>query len=406
MKGRSKTHFLSAAMVAISLLLVSCGGGGGGGVGAPASTTQAYVGTQTAGDFWTWSTTTASSGAETFAAANEYTGYTYSGTAAALAGNAAGFTKLTYTASSDPGVSAGTTAYEIEIPGTAVMAVPGPFTLLNNGDDNLYFGSNNPPVMAIAQGTCPTSSGSFNWVLIPPTGWCSGDDASGTCPNGSSIGAAYGTAQITVSSGSYDMTVQRYYLNGASQASFTMTNATCSGGVITGTDSLGRSLNVSFTPSGLFFIDLPRGHGSMVGAYASTSVDFADFLASGRTFVGWNFLSIRDLVSGGSPYSAPVAAPVYATTNGTTINGTSFTNLDSGTLESGSDTGATLNLVSQPSPGLIRYTAAMSDGTHDGVFVIKQIGGKYYFFSVTDHWDRSGADEMAGENIFGIETSQ
>ena len=140
------------------------GEGGGGSTGAPASTTQAYVGTQTAGDFWTWSTTTASSGAETFAAANEYTGYTYSGTANALAGTATGFTKLTYTASSDPGVSTGTTAYEIEIPDTAVMAVPGPFTLLNNGDDNLYFGSNNPPVVAVAQGTCPTSSGSFNWV--------------------------------------------------------------------------------------------------------------------------------------------------------------------------------------------------------------------------------------------------
>jgi hypothetical protein len=201
------------------------------------------------------------------------------------------------------------------------------------------------------------------------------------------------------------MTVLRYYLSGASQASFTMTNATCSGGVITGTDSLGRSLNVSFAPSGLFFIDLPRGHGSMVGADASTSIDFADFLKNGRTFVGWNFLSIRDLVSGGSPYSAPVAAPVHATTNGTAVSGTSFTNLDSGTLESGSGTGATLNLVSQPSPGLIRYTAAMSDGTHDGVFVIKQIGGEYYFFSVTDHWDRSGTDEMAGENIFGIETA-
>ena len=299
------------------------------------------------------------------------------------------------------------TAYEIEIPGTFVMAVPGPFTQLNNGDNNLYFGSNNPPVMAIAQGTCPTTSGSFNWVMVPPTGWCSGDTQGGVaCPNGTSIGPAYGTAQITVSGGSYGMTVQPYLLSGTLQAPFTMTGATCSDGVISGIDSLGRSLNVAFTPSGLFFIDLPRGQGSMVGADASTSVNFTDFLRNGRTYVGWNFLSVRDLVSGGSPYSAPVAAPVEATANGTAINGTSFTDLDSGTLVQGSGAGATLNLVSQPSPGLIKYTAVMSDGTHDGVFVVKQIGGKYYFFSVIDHWDDSGADEMAGENIFGIETSQ
>ncbi len=411
MKGRSKTRLVGAVMVIVSVLLVSCGGGGGGGggTGTPASTTHDYVGTQTAGDFWTWSVTTASSGAETFTAANEHTGYTYSGTAAALAGTATGFTKLTYTASSDPGVTVGTTAYEIEIPGTVVMAVPGPFTQLNNGDNNLYFGSNNPPVMAIAQGTCPTTSGSFNWVLVPPTGWCSGDDPrqGATCPNGTSIGPAYGTAQITVSAGSYGMSVQPYLLSGTSQAPFTMAGATCSGGVISGTDSLGRRLNVAFTPSGLFFIDLPRGQGSMVGADESASVNFTDFLRNGRTYVGWNFLSVRDLVSGGSPYSAPVAAPVEATANGTSINGTSFADLDSGTLvQSGSGAGATLSLVSQPFPGLIRYSAVMSDGTHDGVFVLKQIGGKYYFFGVSDHWDSSGADEMAGQNIFGIETSQ
>ena len=413
MKGRSGTCLFGAAMVIIAALLASCGGGGGGGGGGgtstSASTTHDYVGTQTAGDFWTWSVTTASNGGETFTAANEHTNYTYSGTAAALAGTATGFTKLTYTASSDPGVAVGTTAYEIEIPGTFVMAVPGPFTQLNNGDNNLYFGSNNPPVMAIAQGTCPTTSGSFNWVLVPPTGWCSGDDPRQgvACPNGTSIGPAYGTAQITVSGGSYGMTVQPYLLSGTLQAPFTMTGATCSDGVISGVDSLGRTLNVAFTPSGLFFIDLPRTQGSMVGADASTSVNFTDFLRNGRTYVGWNFLSVRDLVSGGSPYSAPVAAPVEATANGTAINGTSFTDLDSGTLVQGAGAGATLNMVSQPSPGLIRYTAVMSDGTHDGVFVVKQIGGKYYFFSVIDHWDNSGADEMAGEkNVFGIETSQ
>ncbi len=405
MKRRSETCFVCATMVIISVLLVSCGGGGGGGTTAPASTTNAYVGTQTAGDFWTWSVTTVGGGAETFTATNEHTGYTYSGTAVALAGNATGFTKLTYTASTDPGVTAGATAYEIEMPGTMVMAVPGPFTQLNNGDGILYVGSNNPPVMAIAQGTCPTSSGSFNWIMVPPKGWCSGGDAQGTCPDGpGSVGSAYGTAQITVSGTYYDMTVQPYYLSGTPQASFTMTGATCSSGVITGTDSLGRTLNVAFTPSGLFFIDLPRGKGSMVGADASTPVDFTNFLKNGRTFIGWSFMSIRDFNN--PSYTAPDTSAVQAVANGTTIIGSSFLDLDSGVLQTGA--GTTLNLVSQPSPGLITYTTVESDGTHNGVFVIKQIGGKYYFFSIIDHWEGShtGADEMAGQNIFGVETTQ
>jgi hypothetical protein len=348
--------------------------------------------------------TTAGSGAETFTATNEHTGYTYSGTAVALAGNATGFTKLTYTSSTDPGVTAGATAYEIEIPGTMVMAVPGPFSQLNNGDGILYVGSNNPPVMAVAQGTCPTSSGSFNWIMVPPKGWCSGGDSQGTCPNGpGSVGPAYGTAQITVSNGSYGMTVQPYLLSGTSQASFTMTGATCSNGVITGTDSLTRTLNVAFTPSGLFFIDLPRGQGSMVGTDASTPVVFADFLKNGRTFIGWSFMSIRDFND--PSYTAPDTSAVQAVANGTTVNGSSFLDLDTGTLQTGA--GTTLNLVAQPSPGLITYTTVESDGTHNGVFAIKQIGGKYYFFSIIDHWEGShtGADEMAGQNIFGVETT-
>ena len=406
MERLSKTMFCSAAMVVISMFLVSCGGGGGGGGSAvQESTTRAYVGTQTAGDFWTWSMTTNSAGAGTFTATNEFTGYTYNGTATALTGNARGFTKLTYTASTDPAVAAGATAYEIEIPGTMVMAVPGPFTQLNNGDGILYTGSNQPPVMAIAQGACPTSSGSFNWVMVPPMGWCSGGDAQGACPDGpGSVGPAYGTAQITVVGGSYGMTVQPYLLQGTSQASFTMVGATCSDGVISGTDSLGRSLNVAFTPSGLFFIDLPRGQGSMVGAEASTTVNFSDFLQNGRTFIAWNFMSIRDFNN--PSYTAPDTSAGQATANGTAINGSSFLDLDSGTLQTGS--GATINFVSQPSPGLITYTLAESDGTHNGAFVVKQISGKYYFFGITDHWEgsHSGADEMAAQNIFGIETSQ
>lgn len=371
------------------------------------------MGTQTSGDYWTWSTTTSPSGAETFTAANEFTGYTYSGTAAALAGNAAGFTKLTYTGSSDPGVPAGATAYQIEIPGTAVMAVPAPFTTLSNGDNIPYSGSNNPPVVAIAQGTCPTSGGTFSWILVPFEGWCSGDDPSvgqAGCPAGSSYHHAYGTATITVSNGSYDVTIYPYFLSGTPDTSHqsTITGATCSNGVISGTDSRGQTQNLSFTPSGMFFNDLPRGSGSVVGADASTTVDFTDLLQSGRVFAGWNFMSIRQFGPDQytpSPYTAPMTEPVRATTDGSTINGLPFTDLDSGTLESNPGTGAALTLVSQPSPGLIRAQQVTGSGTQDVVLIVKKIEGKYYVFTVTDHWNGShaGSDEMTGKNTLVIE---
>jgi len=388
-------------ITSITSIMSNCGGSSG-------PSTNAYVGTQTAGDFWTWSTTTTGSG-ETFTATNQVTGYTYSGTAAALSGNAAGFTKLTYTSSSDPNVAAGATAYQVEIPGTILMATPAPFNTLSNGDNVPYTGSNNAPLIAIAQGACPTSGGTFNWIMMPPKEWCSGDDPNGACPTGNSLGPAFGTATITVSGASYSMTTQPYLLHGTAQTPTTMTGATCSNGVISGTDSQGLNLKVSFTPSGMFFIDLPSGHGSMVGADASTTVTFSDLLKSGRQFVGWNFTSIRQFVPDNyvsSTYIAADTQPVNATTDGTTINGIPFTTLDSGTLQPNPGTSSPITLVSQAlSPGLIQATITGSKGTQDIVLMVKLIGGKYYLFDIQDHWNsNSGAvDEMSGKNAFLIE---
>lgn len=403
---RYRKWLAGVAIVLFSMLLASCGGG------SSSTTTHAYVGTQTAGDFWTWSSTTNGS-TGTFTSTDSTTGYTYSGTSAALSGNSTGFTKLTLTSSNDTSATVGSKSYQVEIPGTALISMPGPFQELPNGDGILYYGSNSPPVIAVAQGSCPTSGGTFNWIMVPPQTWCSGADtrSGASCPSGTSTGPAYGTATITVSGSSYGMTVQPYLLDGTTKSSFTMSGATCSNGVISGTDSKSRSLNISFTPSGLFFIDLPSGDGSIVGADASTNVPWSDLLTSGTRFIGTAFMSIKHFTADGtyvtSDYDAPDTRAGYLTADGSTLNGKFFLDLDSGTLQTDTEMQGTFTFVSEDSPGMIKYSLLDSKGTQTGVFVVKKISGKYYLLGLTDHWTASAGSntgEMTGRNLFMVQT--
>ncbi len=294
---------ITVAVFFILVLLIGCNGP------SSSSSSNAYVGTQTSGDLWKLSATT-TGGAKTYSAQNMVTGYAYSGIATALSGNAAGFSEIVFSSSNDPAYSSSIPGFGVEIPGTLVMAVPGPFKTLSNGDNIPYIGSYSPPVIAISQTACPTSGGTFNWIMVPTQDWCSGDDSLGAC---ASAGHAFGTATITVSGGSYNMAVQPYFLNGMEGSVTTMTGGTCSDGVISGTDSAGNNLNISFTPSGMFFIDLPRGKGSIIGTETLASdFNFSEVLQSGNTFIGWNFTSYKQI--GGdtvdpTPYAGPRTAP-------------------------------------------------------------------------------------------------
>jgi len=407
------------AVFLVSLLLAGCSGSSS----SPVPSKNSYVGTQTSGDFWTLSTTTIA-GVETYTATDAVTGYTYSGNVTALSGNATGFSENTLTSSTDPAASADLSAftgYGIVIPGTLVMTVPGPFYTLDNGDGIEYTGSYNPPIIAIDQGSCPTAGGTFNWIFVPPSTWCSGDDSNGTCPAGTTVGAAFGTATITVSGSSYNMTVQPYFLDGTADSPAkplvgSLTGGTCSNGVISGTDSNGNSLSISFTLSGMFFIDLPSGMGSIVGAQvlASPVGNFTTILQSGNTFVGWNFTSFKSINNDtlSTAYAGPMTEPVMSTSSdGTTFTGTPFTDLPSGTLQTSQGAAATFTYADENvSPGLIHAKETNTQGdTHNVYFVVTQINGKYYFFNVTDHWNvnnsgpDTGVDEMSGKNAFVIQ---
>ena len=379
----------------------------------PNSSTNSYIGTQTIGDFWTVSATT-TGGVETFSATDvTASNTTYGGNVTALSGNAAGFSEFTLTSSSDPTVNANLskyTGYAIEIPGTLLMFAPGPFKSVDNGDGYPYMASFNFPIIAIQQGACPTSSGTFNWIFVPPPTWCSGDDPSGSCPSGHTKGDAFGTATITVSGSSYSMTVHPYFLNGSQDTSYTtinsMSNGTCSNGVIKGTDSNGNSLNISFSSSGLFFIDLPSGKGSIVGAQTLSSNvgSFSTLLQSGNTFNGFEIRSYKTVTNetDGGSYTGTITGPVTGSSaNGTTLNGISFTDLLNGT-ESSIVTGSSLSYQNEVSPGLIHAT---DSSTGDLYIIVSQISGKYYLYCISDQWDSdpTSSSEMTGKNFFMIQ---
>jgi hypothetical protein len=409
---KSVMFLLFFAMCGLAVLFTGCSGGGttsstnsGTVTSTTNSTTNAYVGTQTAGDFWTWGIAN-NSGSLTFTASDTATGVAYNGTAAPLAGNSAGFTNFTITSSTIAN-AVGEEAYAVEVPGTLLLATPGPFETLYD-QSTPFYGSSSAPIFAIAQGSCPTTGGLFNWVMVPSSTWCSGDDPNGTCPNGTSVGPAYGLANITVSGSSYSMTTHSYLLNGTAAGSISMSGATCSGGVISGTDSDGDHLNISFTPTGTFFIDLPSGKGSIVGAQAA-AVDINSAFPNGTASVGWAFSSMRTI---GNNTASPWTIPISGVSNGSGMGGGTscqFSDMDSGAQDCSVGQGWIV-FNSQPSPGL--WLASNYNGggqqVHDQAFVVTQIGGKYYLFSITDNWNNSrgnGTGEMSGANYFIIQTN-
>ncbi len=192
-----------------SLIILGCGGGGNSKTG-----TTNFVGTQTPGDYWSWTRTTDTSGSVTFTAINNTQGLNYSGSETQLTGISAGFSKLNITSSNDTKLPIPASAYTLEIPDTMVMAAVAPFyTFDHDGTVQL---SVNGPVVAAAQGACPSEGiTSANWIIMPGSDWCPTATAVIATKSCSSADNAYGTAVITVSGGTYAVDVTAYHLDGS-----------------------------------------------------------------------------------------------------------------------------------------------------------------------------------------------
>ncbi|MBW2622787.1 MAG: hypothetical protein JRD68_07755 [Deltaproteobacteria bacterium] len=387
---------LMFVFLGISALMLSCGqddetdGGGGddGAGGGGTEVTYNYVGTQTAGDFWQlYSDDDSDTGDITVI--NETTGYSYSGTASPSA--EPGFTLLTVTDSDDPDFSGEFTGYMVKVPGTMMVVAPGPFEVFDHGDGVEVFevfGSASPPIVAIQKGNCPAEGGTFNLIMMPPEEWDSRDDP------------AYGQAVLTViGDNTYDIGLTMYRLDETELLSGTVSGATCENGVLTGDLDTGDELvevKVSFTPSGLIFVDLPPGYGALAGVEESdVDVDSADFF-SGRVFTGMYFNSNYGYESGDSH---PETDPTYMETIApATVRGYQYTSDLETAGNKGDPFDMSLEDMTQPFPGLIRTEMTDADGTHDFVLALRKIDGRYFFFSISDNWP-----SMHGYNTLMIE---
>lgn len=347
MKKQTKGLIGLSFAASMAVLLSGCGGGGGGIAGG---SIQSYVGTSSPGDVWSW---TFQSG--TFSATNETLSHTYSGTSQDLP---SGFKKLTITASNDSGVTEGSAGYAVEIPGEALLIKPA-------GGDSVH------PIIATASTAPPQTDLNFNWVTVPRANW---DYA--TLP-------AYGTTDLTYSSGAWTGTIHHQLLNGQpgsdEQGSLSYID-----------DRLhvnNSQAQAEMTPAGLMFIDNGPGNGGLVGMLQPASaIDWADF--AGRQYRGL-------LVKAGK------CQCVWAQSDGTgNMLGGGYAGdagIETNTHDGDPQSGVAITLSSQPSNGLLRVNLTMPNGSASLVLAVNKVAGKYLAFGI-------GTDQQGGlYNIYLME---
>jgi len=223
---KTRGFYLLLLLIGVGLFFSACGNSSGN----PAALhgTYSYFGTQSPGDVWNWTL-----GEGTIVATNETLGFYYSGTFSALA---SGFLKGVIAATNDPTVPANGSFYMLELPNSMLIVKPG--------------GNSDRMIVCAARTVLPPTAGQYNWIKVPGLGWDNG--------------TAFGTADVTVSSGSIDIAMNKYDIAGSlrettNEAGFTFVDGKIS--------REGSALQVFMTPSGLFFGDNGPGSGGFFGTY-------------------------------------------------------------------------------------------------------------------------------------------
>ena len=376
------------------------------------NTTANFFGTQSPGDYWTWAETTSNSSVS-FTAANNTQNQTYSGTATRLSGNSTGFTKLDVTSSTDRTITLPATAYEIEIPGTMLMAATPPFGIIDPTTSALA--SQHGPVVAATQGSCPANGTAthVNWVLMPTSGWCPANNTPNMPPDGGTCTTAdyaYGTATIaTDASGNYAVSTIAYHLDdlpGTAGTTSAFSSCSCSSGLIQCTDPSNSNsrARMAFTPSGIFIMDtLNNGIAGVVQSNI-TAANYMDFYANGNAFRGMEFYAYDNYLNVGGP----VASPLYLTGDGTKLNAYQYTDVDSGSLTP-LISSVFFNNGNTVAPGLITTTFTNCDGSISNMATaITKVGGQYIAFSIS-YSPGGGAGNCSqythGNNILAVQVS-
>jgi hypothetical protein len=301
-----------------------------------------YLGTQSPGDTWSWTI-----GEGTLSGTNETNGYRYSGT---FVSYASGFNKLTVTDSTDPSVPLDGTAvaYFLEYPNTMLVVA--------GKDDN--------PMVCTAKAAAAPSAGRYNFVNIPWPGW-------------SAASSAYGTVEVTLSSGLYNFNVRTYDLSGVTtdvsvEAGFSFSDGRLS--------KSGNPLQVFLTPSGAFFGDSGPGSGGFCGA-ANQSIDLSDLVSKEYRGVMFSY----DASTGTNLGTTAIGAePNPSLTNA--LTGFGFEDVELNTRQS--DT-ATVQFGAQDASGVLSGTLQEPGGAAlNFKMVVAKVSGKYIVLGISQ--DSSG----------------
>lgn len=299
---------------------------------APHGTTS-YVGTQSPGDVWTWVL-----GEGTFTASNEDEGVGYSGTFSTLS---SGFIKCVVTSSTDPAVSADGSAifYMLEYPDTMLMVKP------NLSNDRL--------IVCASIATSAPPAGRFNWVKVPERAW---DMTSST---------SYGTGELVSSGGTFDVTLNKYKLDGTLKETTVESGAVFSSGRFS---RPGGALQVFVTASGFFVGD--NGHKS--GGFAGVTLETVDMsAATAKSYRG--FLFSYDAAAARGEIKAVGCEP-----SGTsrTLNSWSYSNIETGAVDTSSN--GKIAFGPADGTGVITANLTKADGTSKTIkMVAAAVGGKY-----------------------------
>jgi hypothetical protein len=332
-----------------------------------------YLGTQSPGDVWSWTITKDGSGNGTFAGTDNTSGNTYSGSLSTLRNN---FLQLTITATTDSNVTVPTVAYAVEFPNTALIVKPA--------------GANDAPIIAAAQGSCP-SPANYNWIKMPNQTWDVNTDP------------AYGTAVTTAGGSGFDLSLSPSLLSGTALSSVPLTGLSCTDGVLNSTAPGTPTFDV--TPSGAFISDQGTGGGVVGMLQPAADIGTTNILQQGREFRGFVFMTHPPFqVSGnscGSPVDKTQAIWARSLGSGNPITAAEYTDVGNGVedLCPGGDSCATLSLGSEVAPGL--FTGTMNDshlGQHNFTLAINQVNGKYVVFGFSQ--EQAGGQNCAYDGVY------
>jgi hypothetical protein len=322
-----------------------------------------YLGTGGPGDVWNW--TIDRTGGK-FSATNITKNFTYSGTLSVLS---TGYLQLTLGSTTDPNATVGQVLFGLELPNTAVLLQQ----FSNAPGCCSGTGMAAPIIVAAAQGSCPTSGATYNFVEMPSANW------------NSSSSASYGTATSSVSGGQFSFLVSSSTLGGSATAS-SASGFTCTNGKLTSGSS---ALTFGVAPSGDFIADFGNSVASAPGA-AGAVAPSAPITVSSLTsadYLGFAFLSAY--ADAGHPTPVPMTISVGAgpTKFGATGNA-NLINAGQVAPTTGTPSGQiAMTIGTQISPGLfnIQFSQTCSNNaldTQPGVIAVNQVSGKFVIFGV------------------------